>query len=154
MNGGEILLLHGPNLNALGRRDPAHYGTLTLPELEAMVRTWAAEYGWRVRCRQSNHEGALIDALQDAWGWAAGAILNAGALTHTSYALHDAILDFGRPVIEVHLSRISEREAWRRVSVIRPACAGYVEGRGPQGYRDALRLLARRIGGAGEKKGG
>lgn len=136
-----VLLLSGPNLNALGRRDPAQYGTLTLPELEAQAIAWGRELGLEVRAFQSNHEGALIDALQDAHGWAAGAVINPGALTHSSFALHDAILDFARPVIEVHLSKISEREEWRRVSVVRPACAGHVEGLGPDGYRVALERL-------------
>lgn len=137
----KILLLHGPNLNLLGQRDPAHYGCLTLPELVDQVRAWAAELGMGLRAVQSNHEGALIDALQDARKWAAGALVNAGACTHTSYALHDALVDFSRPVIEVHLSKISEREPWRRVSVLRPACRDFVEGEGIHGYRRALELL-------------
>ena len=95
-----------------------------------------------MRAFQSNHEGALIDEIQRATGECCGALVNLGALTHTSYALHDALLDFGRPVVEVHLSRISEREPWRRVSVIRPACVGVVEGRGIAGYDEALDLLA------------
>ncbi|MDQ7007896.1 MAG: type II 3-dehydroquinate dehydratase [Acidobacteriota bacterium] len=138
----EILLLHGPNLNALGRRDPGIYPRITLAELEQQVTAWAAERGWRLRAFQSNCEGALIDELQRAVAWAVGALVNLGALTHTSYALHDALLDFQRPVIEVHLSRISQREPWRRVSVIRPVCRGYVEGRGVDGYRRALEMLA------------
>ena len=138
----EILLLHGPNLNALGRRDPEIYPRITLPELEARVRAWAGERRWGLRAFQSNSEGALIDVLQEAAEWAAGALVNLGALTHSSYALHDALLDLSRPVIEVHLSAISQREPWRRVSVIRPACRGFVEGRGVEGYRLALDLLA------------
>jgi 3-dehydroquinate dehydratase-2 len=141
----EILLLHGPNLNLLGVRDPEHYGHLTLPELVEGVRGWARDAGLNLRAVQSNHEGALIDALQDARAWAGGAIVNAGALTHTSYALHDALLDFSRPAVEVHLSRVSERESWRRTSVIRPACAAAIEGKGPEGYREALAWLAARI---------
>ena len=137
-----VLLLHGPNLNMLGRRDPAHYGSQTLDELVGRVQGWAAERGWELRHLQSNHEGALIDALQEAREWADGAIVNAGALTHTSRALHDALADFARPVVEVHLSKISEREEWRRVSVLRPACAGHVEGLGGDGYRVALGMLA------------
>jgi 3-dehydroquinate dehydratase-2 len=137
-----VLLLSGPNLNFLGRRDPALYGTLTLAQLEAQVTTWGAELGLAVRAFQSNHEGALIDALQDAHGWALAAVINPGALTHYGYALHDALVDFARPVIEVHLSKISEREEWRRKSVVRPACAAHVEGLGAEGYRVALGKLA------------
>ena len=135
-------MLPGPNLNRLGERDPAHYGRVTLAELVGRVRGWAGEVGLGVRAVQSNHEGALIDALQDAAAWASGAIVNAGALTHTSYALHDALLDFSGPVAEVHLSRISEREPWRRVSVLRPACGALFEGEGPEGYRKAVSWLA------------
>ncbi len=138
-----ILVLSGPNLNLLGIRDPGVYGTMTLPELERQVADWAGRFGLEVRrAFQSNHEGALIDCLQEARGWAVGALVNPGALTHYSYAIHDAIVDFGRPVIEVHLSKISEREAWRSVSVIRPACRGHVEGLGAEGYRLALEQLA------------
>ena len=136
-----LLMLSGPNLNLLGRRDPAQYGTTTLGELELLVRGWAEERGFALRAFQSNHEGALIDALQEARDWAAGALINPGALTHYSYALHDAIVDFGKPVVEVHLSKISEREEWRRVSVVRPACRSHVEGQGAAGYRVALDLL-------------
>ena len=136
-----LLMLSGPNLNMLGRRDPAQYGTTTLGELELQVRAWAAERGFALRAFQSNHEGALIDALQEARDWAEGALVNPGALTHYSYALHDAIVDFGKPVVEVHLSKISEREEWRRVSVIRSACRSHVEGQGAAGYRAALDLL-------------
>lgn len=141
-----VLLLSGPNLNALGRRDPALYGQETLRELERQVAAWGIELGFDLRPFQSNHEGALIDQLQAAADWAAGAVINPGALGHYSYALHDAIVDFGRPAIEVHLSPISEREEWRRRSVIRPACVGYVEGLGIEGYRVALRELAQKIG--------
>ncbi|UCF66156.1 MAG: 3-dehydroquinate dehydratase [Acidobacteriota bacterium] len=136
-----VLLLHGPNLNRLGRRDPEHYGKLTLAELEQAVAGWADERGFELEAFQSNHEGALIDALQQASGRVCAAIVNLGALTHTSYALHDALLDFGKPVVEVHLSAISERESWRRVSVIRPACVAHVEGLGIEGYRIALDTL-------------
>ncbi len=136
-----LLVLHGPNLNRLGRRDPAHYGTLTLPQLEARVAAWAAERGARTVFVQSNHEGALIDALQHHAGTVDGALVNLGAFTHTSYALLDALLDFGKPVVEVHLSRLAEREAWRQVSVVRPACVAAVDGKGADGYREALELL-------------
>lgn len=141
-----LLVLHGPNLNRLGRRDPAHYGALTLPELEARVAAWAAARGARTLFVQSNHEGALIDALQQHAGRTDGALVNLGALTHTSYALHDALVDYGRPAVEVHLSKASEREAWRRTSVVRPACVGSVEGKGAEGYREALAILLDAIG--------
>ncbi len=137
-----ILMLSGPNLNLLGRRDSRIYGDVTLTQLEKQVTAWGIELGFEVRSFQSNHEGALIDALQKARSSAHGVLLNPGALAHYSYALHDAIVDFGRPVIEVHLSRVSRREAWRRKSVTRPACAGFVEGLGAEGYRVALRRLA------------
>ncbi len=140
-----LLLLHGPNLNRLGRRDPAHYGTLTLAELEARVRVRARSRGVGIRAFQSNCEGALIDEIQRAGDDpdCLGAIVNAGALSHTSYALHDALVDFGRPVVEVHLSQVSAREPWRRVSVIRPACIAAIEGKGAAGYDEAVdRLLS------------
>lgn len=136
-----LLLLHGPNLNMLGRRDPSLYGSQTLEELVDQVRGWAAERGFELVHLQSNHEGALIDALQERRDWASGALVNAGALTHTSRALHDALLDFAKPVVEVHLSKVSERETWRRESVLRSACVGYVEGLGAEGYRVALDKL-------------
>lgn len=136
-----VLLVHGPNLNRLGRRDPAHYGTTTLPQLVIQVESWGAARGMALRAFQSNHEGALIDVLQAEGDWADGALVNFGALTHTSHALHDALLDFGKPVIEVHLSRVSAREPWRQVSVIRPACVDHVEGLGVDGYRVALDRL-------------
>lgn len=142
----KVLMLHGPNLNRLGRRDPEHYGTVTLEALEGMVEEWARERAVLLRAFQSNHEGTLIDTLQENADWADGALVNLGALTHTSYALHDALIDFGKPVVEVHLSAISQREAWRRVSLIRPVCLGYVEGMGVAGYRTALELLLTRIG--------
>ncbi len=149
-----ILLLHGPNLNRLGRRDPRQYGTITLPELEALVRDRGRAFGFEVGCFQSNHEGALVDRLQEETGKAAGCLFNPGALAHQSYVLHDAILDFGGPVVEVHLSRVSGREPWRRRSVTRPACAAFVEGEGPAGYVRALGLLAALLGRAPEREPG
>lgn len=137
-----ILLLSGPNLNLLGERDPAQYGTMTLQSLVRQVALWGDERGFHVRAFQSNHEGVLIDAIQEARHWAQGALINPGAFGHYSYALHDALLDFAKPVIEVHLSKVSEREEWRRKSVIRPACRDHVEGLGVEGYRVALDKLA------------
>ncbi len=140
-----VLLIHGPNLNALGRRDPEHYGHLTLSDLVSSVDRWATAFGYELEAFQSNHEGALIDRLQDAVERVDGALVNFGALSHTSYALHDALLDFGKPAVEVHLSRISTREPWRRLSVVRPACIDAVEGRGVDGYREALKRLVREL---------
>lgn len=136
-----VLLLHGANLNRLGKRDPEHYGTVTLSDLVERVRSHGRTLGLRVQAFASNHEGELIDAIQEATSWADGAIVNLGAYSHTSYALHDAIVDFGRPVVEVHLSKVSEREPWRRTSVIRPACVAGFEGLGPEGYDRALDAL-------------
>lgn len=137
-----IVLVHGPNLNRLGQRDPQHYGTIRYDELISRVESWAREQGMLLRHFQSNHEGALIDWLQEQSSWAEGGLINAGALTHSSFALHDALLDFARPMVEVHLSKISEREPWRRVSVLAPACMAQIEGLGVEGYRVALARLA------------
>ncbi len=141
-----VLLLHGPNLNALGRRDCRHYGRITLEELERKVRQWGRELGLEVVAYQSNHEGTLIDEIQRWTDEARGAIVNFGALTHSSYALHDALVDFGHPAVEVHLSKISEREPWRRQSVIRPACCAHFEGHGAEGYKMALERLEQELG--------
>lgn len=148
---GRALLLHGPNLNFLGRRAPEHYGRITLAELVERITGWAARHALIIEAFQSNHEGALIDKLQSEADRSHGAIVNLGALTHSSYALHDALVDFGRPVVEVHLSKISEREAWRRISVIRPACVESVEGLGPEGYRVAIEKLSARLAGPGHR---
>jgi len=138
-----VLLIHGPNLNALGRRDTNHYGTLTLPALVRYASSVAKKLGIRLVSFQSNHEGALIDFMQKRSAKASGIIVNAGALTHYSYALHDAILDAGLPTVEVHLSDISKREAWRRKSAISPACIKSISGKKEKGYEEALEVLAR-----------
>jgi 3-dehydroquinate dehydratase II len=134
-----ILLLNGPNLGTLGRRQPEIYGTTTLAEIVELARAHAEGRGATLEDFQSNHEGALIDRLErvdyDA------VVINPGALAHTSYALHDALIGSGRPVVEVHLSNITAREPWRRVSVIAPATQQQVIGRGWQGYLDAIDLL-------------
>ncbi|MEK9177000.1 MAG: type II 3-dehydroquinate dehydratase [Patescibacteria group bacterium] len=145
-NGANIILLvHGPNLNALGSRDPRHYGKLTLRALVSLVSREARKQGMVIRALQSNHEGALIDFIQKNAKRAAGIIVNPGALTHYSYALHDALVDTGLPAIEVHLSDIRKREAWRRKSVIAPACARSISGKKEKGYVEALATLARLI---------
>ena len=136
-----VLVINGPNLNLLGSREPDIYGSSTLNELEEMITGWAADLGLEVSCFQSNHEGALIDRLHDSSHAHDGVVINAGALTHYSYALHDAIAAVGLPTVEVHISNIKEREAWRRVSVISPACRYMIRGRGVNGYRDALAWL-------------
>ena len=136
------LVINGPNLNLLGLREPDVYGTTTLAELEAMVVGWGRSMDVDVECYQSNHEGALIDAIHAARGTFDGIVLNAGAYTHYGYAIHDAILAAGVPTVEVHISNIRAREEWRRVSVIAPACEYSLYGRGVRGYRDALARLA------------
>jgi 3-dehydroquinate dehydratase-2 len=138
-----ILLLNGPNLGTLGRRQPSVYGTTTLAEIVEAVRRHAAGRGAElVDHLQSNHEGALIDRLEQLDYDAV--IINPGALTHTSYALHDALAACERPVIEVHISDITAREPWRRVSLIEPVVAGRVIGHGWQGYLEAVDLLVGR----------
>jgi 3-dehydroquinate dehydratase-2 len=137
-----ILILHGPNLNLTGLREPEVYGTTTLAEIDEMLRALGAERGLDVRSFQSNHEGALVDALHDARGWAAGAVFNPGALAHYSYALRDAVAAVSFPVIEVHMSMVAAREAFRHTSVIAPACRGQVAGFGVRSYVLGLEGLA------------
>jgi 3-dehydroquinate dehydratase-2 len=139
MRGVRILLLNGPNLKRLGHRQPEIYGSTTLDEVVAAVRHAAKARGASVDHLQSNHEGALIDRLEQRDY--DGVIINPGALGHTSYALHDALVGAEKPVIEVHVSDIHAREEWRRVSVIEPAVAGQVIGRGWQGYLEAVQML-------------
>lgn len=136
-----ILLLSGPNLNLLGTREPEVYGTTTLPQLEAMCRTTAEGLGHHLEAYQSNHEGALIDAIHGARGVFDGIVFNPGAYTHTSYALHDAIEAVEIPTVEIHISNVRAREPWRRVSRIGPACVYQIFGRGIDGYTAALRRL-------------
>lgn len=136
-----LLLIHGPNLNRLGARDQRHYGVCTLEDIEQIVRKEAQILGYDVRCFQSNHEGGLIDWIQGQSGSAVAMIINPGALTHYSYALADAIRDAHRPCVEVHLSAISEREEWRRISVTASACIAQIEGKREEGYREAVQRL-------------
>lgn len=138
-----IVVLNGVNLDVLGRRDPALYGGITLSELETRIYEWAAELECTVRCRQTNHEGEYVDWCHDALDWADGVILNPGAWTHYSWAIRDAVELFTVPVVEVHLSNVDEREEWRRRSVLEGLVAARIVGKGPQGYREALELLAR-----------
>ena len=135
-----VLVINGPNLNLLGTRQPDIYGTTTLPELEAMCVEWGEQLGLAVSTFQSNHEGALIDTVQQTE--ADGIVLNAGALTHYSYALFDALVAVGIPTVEVHISNIHAREEWRRHSVVQAACLTQISGEGLEGYRRALGVLA------------
>jgi 3-dehydroquinate dehydratase-2 len=136
-----ILLVNGPNLNLLGEREPAVYGRTTLREIEDMVRQACA--GWKVDVLafQSNHEGQLIDFIQEHRKRARGIVVNPGALTHTSYALHDCLKAVDLPTIEVHLSNVHAREEFRRTSVVAPACRGQISGLGPRGYLLAAEWL-------------
>ncbi len=139
-----VLVINGPNLNLLGSREPEVYGSTTLNELEQHITGWGAGLGIAVSCFQSNHEGEIIDRLHDSRHSQDGIIINAGALTHYSYSLHDAIVAVDLPTVEVHISNIKEREDWRRHSVISPACDYMIRGRGIDGYRYALEYLANR----------
>ena len=145
-----ILVLHGPNLNALGRRDRRHYGALTLDEINRRIAKRAAALGIRVECCQSNHEGDLVDRLQERAGRIDGVVVNAGALTHYGLSLKDALADAGVPVIEVHLSNIHAREEWRRRSVLADTALGQIAGLGWRGYTAALEALAGIIADANE----
>lgn len=141
-----IALLHGPNLDQLGRRPSAHYGTLTLRELEDRVRGWGAERGMAIACFQTNHEGAFLEHVHGLAGAVDGAVVNPGAWTHYQWSIRDALEIMGAPFVEVHLSDVEAREPHRRVSVIRDIASHAVWGRGPDGSRDALDHLAAVLG--------
>lgn len=141
----QVLILNGVNLDMLGRRDPQMYGGLSLNELETRIYEWANELSMSVRCRQTNSEGEYIGWIHDAFGDADAVVVNPGAWSHYSYAIHDALEILDTPVVEVHLSDIEAREDWRRISVIEDVVAHRVIGKGPEGYRDALAYLAGRV---------
>lgn len=133
-----VAVLHGVNLDQLGRRPAAHYGALTLDQLEQRVTGFAAELGLHVQFFQTNHEGAFVEELHRLEATVDGLLLNPGAWTHYSWAIRDAVEIAALPVVEVHLSDVAAREEWRRVSVIRDLCVATVSGQGPDGYREAL----------------
>jgi 3-dehydroquinate dehydratase II len=137
-----IAVLNGVNLDLLGRRDPEQYGSISYSELETQIYSWAQELGLTVRCRQTNSEGQYVEWCHDALDWADGVVVNPGAWTHYSYAIHDALEPHTAPLVEVHLSNVEEREEWRRVSVIADLAAKRIVGKGPEGYREALEFLA------------
>ena len=137
----EVLILHGPNLNLLGEREPEIYGAMTLAELDERLLQEGEALGLKVHSTQSNQEGALIDALHEARGWASGVIFNPGGYTHTSVALLDAVAAIEIPVVEVHLSNVHGREDFRGRSLIAKACVGQIAGFGWRSYQLALHVL-------------
>ena len=140
----QVAVLNGVNLNALADRDPALYGGLSLSELETRIYGWGRELGCSVRCFQTNDEGQYVDWCHDVRRWAGGIVVNPGAWTHYSYAIHDALEILDVPIVEVHLSNVEAREEWRQRSVIADVVSHRVVGKGPDGYREALEYLAGR----------
>ncbi len=136
-----ILVLNGPNINVLGRRNPTIYGTLTLDEINGLISEQAETLGVDVSFFQSNHEGALIDRIQESWGNIDGIVINPGALTHYGYSLKDALIDAVVPVIEVHLGNIHAREEWRRHSVVADIARGQIAGFGWRSYTSAMEIM-------------
>ena len=141
-----IGVMHGVNLDQLGKRDPEVYGTFTLPDLEVKIKHFADELGFDVTFWQTNHEGEFCEQLHLARERADGLVLNPGAWTHYSDAIRDALEVTGLPAIEVHISEVDSRDDWRAVSVIRDLCVGRVQGKGAEGYREALQILRAELG--------
>lgn len=137
----KILVINGPNLNMLGIREPAHYGRETYGDLVKKIETYCQSKGIECECYQSNHEGCLVDKIQQAYGSFDGIVINPGAYTHTSIALLDAIKSVSIPTVEVHISKVEEREDFRQVSYIRLACVKTITGQGTDGYLQAIDFL-------------
>jgi 3-dehydroquinate dehydratase-2 len=140
-----VAVLHGVNLDQLGRRPPEHYPAISLAELEVTIGGFARELDLTVTFDQTNHEGDFCEALHEAGETADALLLNPGAWTHYSYAIRDALEIAGLPAVEVHLSKVDEREEWRRQSVIADLCVGRISGKGVDGYREGLEILAREL---------
>lgn len=138
----KILVINGPNLNMLGIREPVHYGRETYADLVQKIRQHCSKRGIEAECYQSNHEGDLVDKIQQAYGNTDGIVINPGAYTHTSIALLDAVKAVGIPTVEVHISKVEEREEFRQISYIRLACVKTITGHGTQGYLEAIDYLA------------
>jgi 3-dehydroquinate dehydratase-2 len=143
-----VLLLHGPNLNLLGQREPHIYGTATLADHVATARRAAAAVGLDLEDHQSNHEGDLVEAIHGARGRCAAIVINPGAFTHYAWSLHDALAAFEGPIVELHLSNPNAREPWRHTSVVAPGATGSIVGFGGHGYELAIAAVARRLEGA------
>ncbi len=142
----KILVLNGPNLNMLGLREPGIYGAQTYQDLVSLVHKTAEEEGLEAECFQSNHEGALVDRIQEAYGVFDGIVINPGAYTHTSVALLDAVKAVSIPTVEVHISDVTKREDFRQISYIRLACVKTIMGLGLEGYRQAMLFLKEYLG--------
>ncbi|MEZ5216818.1 MAG: type II 3-dehydroquinate dehydratase [Ilumatobacteraceae bacterium] len=146
MSAPVLFLLHGPNLNLLGQREPTIYGTATLADYEATVRDVAGPYGLTVEAFQTNHEGVLVDTIHEARRRAAAILINPGAFTHYAWAIHDALAAFEGPVVEVHISNPNAREPWRHTSVVSPVATGTIAGLGMHGYELGVAAIARTLG--------